>query len=190
MIGFLVFVVVFVCLFGWLLLLLLFFLFFFFNLNVRRKHTNLDSTDTDDKSKSTKENPSEGDFPSAWEPSAAAAPAGDDLWTFPAENDNDYSNYNTEGGFAAAFEGVGFDVAVFEEDKVISFQDTGSSLFQGDLVVLGIWIPLAICTPNPLLQFNITGGDFTDGDEKPASSAKEGTKLDQVRVALFLKESS
>ena len=116
---------------------------------MRRTHTNLDSTDTDDKSKSTKENPSEGDFPSAWEPSAAAAPAGDDLWTFPAENDNDYSNYNTEGGFAAAFEGVGFDVAVFEEDKVISFQDTGSSLFPGDLVVLGIWIPLAICTPTP-----------------------------------------
>ena len=82
------------------------------------------------KSDSTKEETTE-DFSTAWDNSAATS-NGDDLWAFPAETENDYSNYSTEGGFAAAFEGVGFDDAVFEEDKVISFQDTGNSLFQGD----------------------------------------------------------
>ena len=94
----------------------------------------MDDGDADDKnatkSDSTKQETTE-DFSSAWD-NAAATSNGDDLWAFPAENENDYSNYSTEGGFAAAFEGVGFDDAVFEEDKVISFQDTGNSLFQGD----------------------------------------------------------
>ena len=96
------------------------------------------------KSACTQEKTTE-DFSSAWDNSAATS-GGDDLWAFPTDNDNDYSNYSTEGGFDAAFEGVGFDDAVFEEDKVISFQDTGNSLLTGEILLITLRFRLAACT--------------------------------------------